>query len=435
MTILILMFLCFFLLLMAGVPIAWTTSSIGTFFALVLWGPDSLNVLVLRIWDIMGSFSMIGIPLFVFMGNVLAHSGISDKLLNAIYVWMGPIRGGLAVATIIMCMILAAILGTVGADVTITGLVALPFMLKYKYNKHLALGSITAGGALGVLIPPSILFIIYGVTVGESIGALFMGGMGAGIVLGGGYILYILVRCYLRPEDGPLAPKEEREVPLSRKLRLLTGLLPAMFLILSVLGSVFLGMATPGEAAGLGASGAMVCAAVSGKLNWETLRSSLFGTMKTVGMIMWIVFGAMIFIATFNLSGSSTLLTNIILSLQVNRWIILMCIMVVLLFLGMILDVAGIIVLCAPIFVPIIKSLGFNSLWFGVLFNVNLQMAYLSPPFGYSAFYLKGVAPKDITLTDIFRGGLPFMGIQAAVMGLFMLFPDIILFLPRLMTK
>jgi len=435
MSTMVLMFLFFFLLLMAGVPMAWTTSAIGIIFALILWGPDSLNLIVLRIWDVMGSFSLIGIPLFVFMGNVLAHSGTTDKLLKAIYVWMGPIRGGLAVATVIMCMILAAILGTVGADVTITGIVALPFMLKYKYDKHLALGTIAAGGALGVLIPPSILFIIYGVTVGESIGALFIGGMGAGIVLGGLYLAYILVRCYLQPELGPLVPKEEGKVPISQKLILLTGILPSMFLILAVLGSIFFGLATPGEADGLGAAGALVCAAVSRRLNWETLKLSLFGTMKTVGMIMWVVFGAMVFIATFNLSGSASLLTNFVLSLELNRWVILIFIQFILLCLGMVLDVAGIIVLCAPIFVPIIKSLGFDPIWFGVLFNVNLQLAYLSPPFGYSAFYLKAVAPKDCTLADIYRGSFPFMVLQIVAIALFMLFPDIILILPRLMAK
>jgi tripartite ATP-independent transporter DctM subunit len=434
-TLTVLMFGSFVLFLVLGVPLAWTTSSVGLIFGFLLYGTNSLNVILFRIWETLNSFSLIAIPLFVFMGNMLQYSGISEGLFKAIYVWLGPIRGGLAAATIILCTILAAMLGTVGADVTITGLMALPFMLQRKYDKFLALGSITAGGALGVLIPPSIMFVVYGVTVGESIGKLLIGGVGPGLLLSGLYILYILTKCYFRPEAGPAAPPEERSLTFVQKLVLLKGLILPILLILGVIGSIFGGVATPGEAAGVGALGAMVCAALRGQLVWKNLKPAIYGTMKTIGVIMWIVFGAVTFIATFNLSGGGDFVKETLIALPLGRWGVIIVIQLILIFLGMFLDVIGITVLCAPIFVPVIKALGFNPLWFGVIFNINLQIAYLSPPFGYSMFYLKAVAPPDITMTDLYRSVWPFICLQVVGMSLCMIFPEIVLWLPNLMIK
>ncbi len=430
-----LMFGSFFVLLALGVPLAWTTGSIGVLFAFFMWGPDSLSIVVLRIWDVMGSFSMIAIPLFVFMGNLLEKSGIAHDLFKAIQVWVGGLRGGVAAATIVLCMILAAMIGTVGADVTITGLIALPFMFQRGYDRHMALGSIVAGGALGVLIPPSIMFIVYGVTVGESIGKLFMGGIGPGFLFSALYIGYILIKCYLDPTAGPAAPLEERMVPLKQKLGMFKALILPILLILGVMGSIFGGIATPGEAAGIGAIGAIVCAAARGRLTWKNLSQSLFGTMITVGLILWIVFGAMAFIATYTLGGGAEFVKSTLIALPLNPWLVLIIIQVMLLFLGMVLDVIGITVLLAPIFVPVIKELGFDPLWFGVIFNLNLQIAYLSPPFGYSIFYLKAVAPPDVTMGDLYRSVMPYMVLQVIGMVLCMLFPQIILWLPNLMVK
>jgi len=434
-TLTILMFSSFVLFLILGVPLAWTTSSIGLIFGFLLYGTSSLNVILFRIWETLNSFSLIAIPLFVFMGNMLQYSGISEGLFKAIYVWLGPIRGGLAAATIILSTILAAMLGTVGADVTITGLMALPFMLQRKYDKFLALGSITAGGALGVLIPPSIMFVVYGVTVGESIGKLLIGGVGPGLLLSTLYIIYILIKCYIHPEAGPAAPLEERSLTFFQKLILLKGLILPILLILGVIGSIFGGVATPGEAAGVGALGAIVCAALRGQLSWKNLKSAIYGTMKTIGVIMWIVFGAVTFIATFNLSGGGDFVKETLIALPLGRWGVMIIIQLILIFLGMFLDVIGITVLCAPIFVPVIKALDFNPLWFGVIFNINLQIAYLTPPFGYSMFYLKAVAPPDITMTDLYRSVWPFICLQVVGMSLCMIFPEIVLWLPNLMIK
>ncbi|SMC65145.1 TRAP transporter, DctM subunit [Desulfocicer vacuolatum DSM 3385] len=431
----ILMFSSFFALLALGIPLAWTTGSLGLIFAFFLWGPDAMSVVVLRVWDVMGSFSMIAIPLFVFMGNMLQKSGIAHDLFKAIQVWVGGLRGGIAAATILLCTVLAAMIGTVGADVTITGLIALPFMFQRGYDRHMALGSIVAGGALGVLVPPSIMFIVYGVTVGESIGKLFMGGVGPGLLFGGLYIAYILIKCYLDPSAGPAAPEEERNVPLIQKIALFKSLILPIGLILGVMGSIFGGIATPGEAAGVGALGAILCAGVRKQLDWNNLSDSLYETMKTVGLILWIVFGAMVFIATYTLGGGAEFVKTALVALPLNPWLVLIIIQVILLFLGMVLDIIGITVLLAPIFVPVITELGFDPLWFGVIFNLNLQIAYLSPPFGYSIFYLKAVAPPDVTMADLYKSVLPYMALQIVGMILCMVFPQIILWLPNLMVQ
>ena len=431
----VLMFTLFFVFLGLGVPLSWTTGSVGLIFALGLFGPDTLPIVVMRVWDIMSSPNMIAIPLFVFMGNMLQKSGIANDLFEAVHVWMGGIRGGLAAATIILCTILAAMIGTVGADVTITGLIALPFMLKRGYDREMALGSIVAGGALGVLIPPSIMFIIYGVTVGESIGALFMGGVGPGFLFGGLYIAYILIKCHFNPEAGPAATKAERDIPLARKLNMLKSLVLPIILVLAIMGSIFGGIATPGEASGVGALGAIFCAAARKRMTVENLFDTLFDTMKTVGLILWIAFGAMVFIAVYTLGGGIEFVKEALLALPLNPWLVLIIIQMILLFLGMVLDIIGITVLLAPIFVPVVEALGFNTLWFGVIFNLNLQIAYLSPPFGYSIFYLKAVAPPDVTITELYRSVIPYMILQVIGMALCMAFPQIILWLPTLMGK
>lgn len=431
----ILMFGSFFLLLLLGVPLAWTTAVVGVIFGYLLWGPNSLNLIVLRIYDVMVSFSLIAIPLFVFMGNMLQQSGIADDLFQAIHVWLGRIKGGLAAATIVLCTILAAMIGTVGADVTITGLIALPFMLRQGYDRKMALGAIAAGGALGVLIPPSIMFIIYGVTTGQSIGKLFMGGVGPGLLFGALYIGYILIKCHLNPEAGPAASDEETGIPLREKMLLLKSLILPVLLIASVMGAIFGGVATPGEASGVGALGAMVCAAVRGKLTWPKLRESLYATMKTVGLIMWIVFGAMAFIATYTLAGGTDFVSETLPILPLGPWGVLILIQFILLILGMVLDIIGITVLLAPMFVPVIRELGFDPIWFGVLFNLNLQIAYLSPPFGYSMFYLKAVAPPDVTMTELYGSVWPYLMLQIAGMILCMVFPAIITWLPGVMIR
>ena len=346
--------------------------------------------------------------------------------------WFGRTRGGLAVAAVVLCAILGAMVGTVGAAITIAGLVALPFLLECKYDSIMSCGAICAGGGLGVLIPPSMMFIIYGVVAGESIAKLLIGGIVPGLILAGLYSTYILIKCHLNPEAGPLPPQEVLKMSFLDRIKMLKTVWLPITIIMCVTGTIFFGIATPSEAAAIGAIGSLLCAAVRGELTWENLKNSSYATMKTLGIIMWIVFGAMVFVSAYALAGGIEYVKETLLSLPLGRWGVLVIIQLILFFLGMVFDVIGITVLCAPIFVPVIKALGFDPLWFGIMFNINLQVAYLSPPFGYAMFYLKAVSPTEITMTDLYKGVLPFIGLQLIGMTLFILYPRLLLWLPAL---
>lgn len=431
----ILMFGTFFVLLALGVPLAWTLSSLGIIFGFIVHGPNVFSIILFRVWGVMESYGLMAIPLFVLMANLLRYSGITDELFEAVHRWMGPLRGGLAMATVVVCAILGAMLGTAGAGVIITGLIALPVMLEHKYDKHLALGAIMAGGGLGVLIPPSIMFILYGSFAGESIGKLFIGGIGPGILLALLFISYIGIKCYFNPKSGPALPRAERNYSFIQLLAMTKSLILPGLLMLSVVGSIFLGVATPGEASGVGVVGALVICLLRRSLGWENLKDALYSTMGTIGIVMWVCFGASIFVGVYTLAGGGDFVKEMLLALPVGRWGIFIAIQLLLLLLGMVIDVIGLVVLCVPIFVPIIKELGFDPLWFGIVFNVSLQLAYLSPPFGYGMFYLKGVAPKHITMTDLYRSVWPFMAIQAIGLILCIIFPEICVWLPNLLIK
>ena len=430
------MFGSFFVLLILGGPLPFVLGGLAVIFGFIVLGDTFFSWLSLRIWDFTSQFSFIAIPLFVFMANVLRHSGIADELYDVIYRWMGPLRGGLAVASVLACTILAAMLGTAGAGVTIMGLIALPAMLQRKYDEKLACGSIIAGGSLGVLIPPSILFILYGTFAQQSIGKLFMGGVVPGLIFAGLFSAYIIGKCYFQPGAGPALSKEERmRITWARKLANLKGLILPIFLILAVLGSIYLGLATPSEAAGVGAIGAMISAAVRRQLNWQNLKLAVYGTIKTCGMILWIGIPAYIFVGVFLLAEGDAFVREALLGLGLGRWGLLIVIQLLLIIMGMFLDWVGILVLVVPIVLPLLGELAFDPIWFGVLFYLNMQISYLSPPFGYSLFYLRGVAPPHIKMTDIYRSAFPFIILQAIGLALVMVFPQLALWLPNMMIK
>ncbi len=430
----ILLFGSFFALLAFGIPLAWVTLFLAAVFGYILMGGAVVQFMALRTWNVMTSFSLIAIPLFVFMANVLQYSGIAEDLYSAVHRWLGAVRGGLAMASVLVCTVLAAMVGTIGAGITIMGLVALPAMFKHKYQKSLTLGSIIAGGALGTLIPPSISFIIYGLNSGDSIGKLFIGGVGPGLILASLFIAYIGIRAYLNPKLAPEIPKEQR-ASLREKIAFSRNLVLPVLLILAVLGSIYLGVATPGEAAGVGALGALLCAAVRRKFTLTVLKKAVFGSIRTIGVVMWIAFGALAFIGVYLLAGGAQFIGGLLTSLELGRWGTLILIQLILIILGMVLDPIGIIFLAVPIFVPVIKALGFNSLWFGILFGMNLQIAYLSPPFGIGMFYLKAVSPPEVTTTDLYKSVWPFMGLQLIGLILVMVFPQIALFIPGKMIR
>lgn len=420
-------------LLALGVPFAFAMGGLGIFFGLALMGPSVFSYVIFRMFDIMGSFSAITLPLFVFMANMISKSGIAEDLLATFYNWAGSVRGSLAAATVFACALIGAMVGTAGGDIIIVGLIALPYMLQQGYDKSLACGSVLAGGGLGVLIPPSILFIIYGLQSGTSIGELFMAGVVPGMLLAVLYATYILLRTRLQPHLAPTVRKEQMVRGFTANLVLVKTIFLPTLLIFSVLGSIYMGMATPSEAAGVGAVGAMVLAAVRRKLTWESLKSSMFETVRTIGMIFWIIFGATAFIGVFMFGGGGDFVSESIIGMDLGRWGTLIVIQAILFFLGMFLEPLSILIMTVPIVVPIVHALGFDLVWYGALFVINMQMAYMTPPFGPSLFYLKGVAPPEVSLGDIYRAVPPFVLIQALTLALVMAFPELALWLPRSM--
>jgi len=420
------------LLLMLGIPLSYVLGGLALVFAFVLQGTSVIPWAIYRVWDIMGMFSLIAIPLFIFMANVLQSAGIAEDLYDAIYHWLGGLRGGLAIATVMVCTLLSAMVGTAGAGVVIMGLIALPAMLKRNYDKKLACGVIMAGGSLGVLIPPSILFILYGQFASQSVGKLFLGGVGPGLALSASFIIYILILCWIKPSAGPALGQEHR-ISWHAKIAYLKTLILPGFLIVAVIGSLFSGMATPSEAAGVGAIGALICAAVRRRLNWNMLKGAVDATLRAVAMIMWVVIGAYLFVGMYLLAGGDEFLRAVLFGLGLGRWGLLILIQLVLIVMGMFLDWVGILILLVPLVVPVLVSLGFDALWFGVLFNLNMQISYLSPPFGYSMFYLKGVAPQGITMGDLYHSVAPFIALQLLVLSISILFPQLALFLPSLL--
>jgi tripartite ATP-independent transporter DctM subunit len=314
------------------------------------------------------------------------------------------------------------------------GMIALPEMLKRGYDKYIASGCILAGGTLGILIPPSVLLIVYGMVDNSSIGQLYAGSFLPGFLLAGLFILYITIRCYINPTLGPSIPKEER-LPMKGKLIKTLPIIPAAFLIFLVLGTIVIGVAAPTEAAGVGAAGAIFLTVFRGKLKWGALVEACQNTLKSSAMVLWTMFGANVFVALYVMVGGGRFVTDLLVGSGLSKWTILGITQIMLFFLGCFIDWVGIVMLTVPIFGPIIRELGFDPIWFGVLYAVNLQMSFLSPPFGYALFYLKSVAPPEVSTRDIWVSSVPFLGLQALGLVLCALFPEIILVVPRYLFR
>ena len=432
------------LLLALGLPMAFCTGSLATIFLFVFGNAAILNMMPARIFPFMTDYQLSAVPLFIFMAAMLEKAGIIEELFDAVYKWLGAVKGGLAAATVLACTALAAMVGVVGATEVTMGMIALPAMLKRGYDEKLACGSLLAGGTLGILIPPSVMAIVYAVVAQQSLGELLVGSIFPGLLLSGLYVSYILVRCYINPKLGPALPPEER-VSGHEKLRLLKNTIAPILLIILVLGIIFVGIATPVEAAGIGTFGALFVSALHRRLNWPAIQEAAIATLKATAMVMWIFFGATMFVGFFIVKGGQHFVSESILGTGLPPYGILMLMMVILFVLGMFLDWVGILLLTVPIFLPIMKSLAWGglfgipgvkpedvALWYGVIFMVNMQMAFLSPPFGYSLFYLKSVAPPQITMATIFRAAVNFMGLQWIGVGLCIIFPQIVLWLPSI---
>ncbi len=443
-TLTVIMFGSLLVLLMAGLPLAFVTGGLGVVFIYLVGDAFMLNIIPTRIFPMMTNSDLAAIPLFIFMAAMLERAGLIDEMFDVVYKWMGGLNGGLAAATILAATILAAMVGVIGAAVVTMGLIALPAMLKRQYDQQIALGSIMAGGTLGILIPPSILAILYAVVAQQSVGELYLGAVVPGLLLSGIYIAYVLLRAWINPTLGRALPPEER-LGLGGKLMLLPRLIAPILLVLLVLGLLFAGVATPVEAAGIGSFGAIVVAMMHRRFSLDALKEASVTTVKASSMVLWIIFGASIFVGFYILQGGQAFITETILGTGLSPYGILFLMMVLLVILGMFLDWVGILLLAVPIFVPIIKSLTFDglfglppvpgdkvALWFGVLYLINMQMSFLSPPFGYALFYIKGVCPPEITMATIFRSSLVFLALQAVGLMLCVLLPGLILWLPRL---
>jgi tripartite ATP-independent transporter DctM subunit len=441
----VLMFGSLGLVLMMGLPMAFVTGSLACIFLFVFGNPAILNMLPSRIFPFMTDYQLSAVPLFIFMAAMLEKAGLIEELFEVIYKWLGGLRGGLAAATVLACTALAAMVGVVGATEVTMGMIALPAMLRRKYDAKLACGSLLAGGTLGILIPPSVMAIVYAVVAQQSLGELLIGSIFPGFMLSALYVGYVTFRAYVDPKAGPPLPVEER-VDLREKIRLLRGTIMPALLIVLVLGVIFLGIATPVEAAGIGTFGALVVCAVHRRLDWRAIADAARATLKATAMVMWIFFGATMFVGFFIVKGGQAFVSDTILGTGLAPYGILLLMMVLLVLLGMFLDWVGILLLTVPIFLPIMESLSFDGLfglpgvatgdvrlWYGVIFMVNMQMSFLSPPFGYSLFYLKSVAPPQISMALIFRSAVPFLCLQALGLFLCILFPQIIIWLPRVL--
>jgi tripartite ATP-independent transporter DctM subunit len=425
-----LMFGSLFLLLLTGYPLAFLVGGVAVGFIAWLWSPDALALVPQRVWNNMTQYLLAAIPLFIFMASMLEKSGLIEEIFDVAYKWLGRVPGGLAVATIAASTVLAAMVGVIGAAVVTMALVALPSMLSRGYSPVLAAGTVMAGGTLGILIPPSVLAIIYGLVANQSVGELYLGSVLPGLLLSGLYMLFSILYALINPKGAPRIPKEEAPT-WAERWRALRRIWAPLVLIFLVLGTIFLGLAAPTEAAAVGAFGAMMVAALHRKLSWQNLRLALEQTAKATAMVLWIIFGANAFVAFYIAQGGDRYISELLLGTGLSPWGILILMQLILIILGMFLDWVGILLLAVPVFVPIIRDLGFDPLWFGVLYLVNMQMSFLSPPFGYALFYVRGVAPQ-IPMGTIYRAAIPFLLLQLTGLVILMLFPGLATWLPSL---
>ncbi len=422
-----------------GHPLAITLCAVATLFGLIDNGfniPALFDLFTNNAWGIAQNYTLVAIPLFVFMAQVLDRSKVSEQLFDALYITLGNISGGLGLAIIVVSTVLAATTGIVGASVVAMGLMAAPTLLKRNYHRGLTSGIICASGTLGILIPPSIMLVVYSGLTGlkeTSVGNLFAAALLPGLLLASLYIGYVGILCFIKPQFGPAIPREENTHTVSQKLLLvLKGLIPPLTLILMVMGTILFGIATATEAAALGCVGALILALANGKLNWTVVSQASLSTARTTAMIMLLFIGGKLFSVVFLGMGGGDVVAESLFGISENKYVILFIMMFVVFILGMFIDWAAILLVTVPIFTPIASDVGFEPLWFAMLICINLQTSFLTPPFGYALFYFKGVAPPEYSMMDVYKGIMPFIGLQAIGLVLCIVFPQIVLWLPSI---
>lgn len=422
--------------LFMGHPLAFVLGGLAVIFGFISWGPSIFYIFMNRIWGTMDNYVLLAIPLFIFMAQLLDKSGVADDLFKALRYLLGQTKGGIALAVIVVSTIFAACTGIIGASVVTMGLLAIPMMRRYGYDEELSYGSICAGGTLGILIPPSIMLVVMASEATLSVGKLFAGAVFPGIILSVLYLGYVWIRCTMKPELGPPISREERAEITNVQLAWLVAksLVPPMILILGVLGSIFFGIATPTEASGVGAFLSFLMVICYGKFTWRGLYEAVVQTAKTNTMVIMILCGATCFTGVFLGVGGGDVVTDFVMGLGLSKWATFWVMQAIVFLLGMFIDWIGIVLICFPLFLPIAKQLGFDLIWFVIMIAVNLQTSFLTPPFGYALFYIKGVDPERINIRKVYRGIVPFVILMAIGLIICAMFPEAILWLPGLIV-
>jgi len=427
-----LMFLGLLVFVFSGYPIAFSLAGTGLFFSIfgMLMGYFDVSffyTLTERIFGVMANYVLLAVPFFIFMGTMLEKSKLAEDLLTTIGMLFGPIRGGVAIAVVLVGTLLAAATGVVGATVVSMGLISLPIMLRYGYSKELAAGVICASGTLGQIIPPSVVLVVLGDQLGVSVGDLYLGAFFPGLMLSGLYTIYVVAISILKPEMAPALPKEVRNIPLKTLIkRVIFVMFPPLFLILLVLGSIFAGIATPTEAGALGAVGAMILAALNKRLTIENLKDTMNDTAKLTVMVVFLLIGSTVFSLVFRGVYGDVWIDNLLLNIPGGKWGLIFIANLVIFILGFFIDFFEIVFIVIPMIAPTAAKLGIDMVWFGVMIGMNLQASFLTPPFGFSIFYLRGVSPPELKTTHVYRGVIPFIIIQLIGLTIMIVYPEIV---------
>ena len=425
-----------FTLMFLGIQVAFSMMITAVLFGLMIFGGNVVFQFIDKIEDISSNFVFAAVPMFVFMGAMLEKSGIADKLFEAIHIWTRRLPGGLALATICMCVIFAASSGVIGATESVVGMLTIPIMLRYKYDKALISGSICAGGSLGTIIPPSVVAVVMGPLANVSVGDLLYGMVFPGLIMAGLYLIYIFTFCLIRPENGPRIPPEPGDPAFAEKLWITTrNLVPPLFMIFAVLGSILLGWASPTEASAIGALASVFLTALYGRFSWSGLYEALIKTLKITAMIMTVLLAGTLFTGVFIGGGGISTASMLIGKAQLSPWMLVSLLMLIIFIAGFFLDWISIVLIFVPLFTPLIIAAGFDPVWFLVLFLIMIQTSYLTPPMAPAIFYLRAVAPEAITIRDMYRGVVPFIALQCATLAIVMVFPAIVTYLPSVMLK
>jgi tripartite ATP-independent transporter DctM subunit len=425
-----------FVLMFLGVQVMFAMMITAVLFGMITFGDRVVHQFIEKIDDLSSNFVFAAVPLFVFMGAMLEKSGIADRLFEAIHIWTRRLPGGLALATVLMCIIFAASSGVIGATESVVGLLTIPIMLRYGYSKALISGTICAGGSLGTIIPPSVVVVVMGPLADLSVGDLMYGMVFPGLIMAGLYLVYILILCIVKPQMGPRIPREPGEPTVAQKIRITTvNLLPPVFMIFAVLGSILLGWASPTEAAAIGALCSVLLTVLYGRFSLGGLGEALVKTLTITAMIMGVLLAGTLFTGVFIGGGGINTANMLIQEMKLSPWMLLSLMLFIIFLGGFFLDWISIVLIFIPIFTPLIKAAGFDPVWFCILFLIMIQTSYLTPPMAPAIFYLRAVAPPSISIADMYRGVIPFIVLQMATLIVVMIWPGLVTWLPGVLLQ